>query len=103
MKNVDNTTGGRSGSSTRGSFDAVTIAFHWTTVLLVALLLSTGLATRYAGDAATLASLLIVHRSLGASVAAITAMRLGWRLTFAFLPPFPPHLPKAQRRATKIT
>jgi cytochrome b561 len=103
MKNVDNIAGGQSGSSTRSSFDAMTIAFHWTTALLVALLLVTGFATRYAGDAATLATLLIVHRSLGVSVAAITAMRLGWRLTFAFLPPFPAHLPKVQQRAAKMT
>jgi cytochrome b561 len=44
------------------------------------------------------AILLIVHRSLGVVTWAVAIVRLGWRLSYAYLPPFPQNMPKVQQR-----
>jgi cytochrome b561 len=73
----------------RTSFDGVTIAFHWTTVLIVLGLLTTALWHAQSHDDMTKALMLRIHRSLGVSVWTATAFRLLWRMTNAKLPPFP--------------
>ena len=72
----------------RRSFDAVTIAFHWATLILVLGLLTTALLHAKSHDDAAKAVLLQIHRSFGATVWVTTALRLFWRMTNAQLPPF---------------
>ena len=78
-------------------FDGVTIAFHWATAILVAGLFTTGWLMGAATSAAQAERLLYVHRSLGALGLAIAICRLLWRLSFAFLPPWPAAMPRIQR------
>jgi cytochrome b561 len=60
----------------RASFDCVTIAFHWTTVVLVLVLLTTALLHAQSHDDPTKALLLRIHQSVGAAVWMTTAFRL---------------------------
>jgi cytochrome b561 len=85
----------------RPPFDRVTIACHWTTLIAVLGLFAAALSIDHAPDPATAKLLLTIHRSLGVTVWALTAFRLGWRLTQASLPPFPATMPQAQRLAAK--
>ena len=86
----------------RPPFDAVTIAAHWTTVVLVAGLFGVAFMIGQARDAATAKVLLTVHRSLGVTVWSLTALRLGWRLTGATVPPLPGAMPAIQRLAARL-
>src|SRR6516164_770427 len=52
----------------RATFDSVTIALHWITVVLVLALLTTALLHAQSHDDATKALLLRIHRSLGVTV-----------------------------------
>jgi len=70
---------------------------------MVALVAATGYATRFVDDNSTLGELLTVHRSLGACVWTVAALRLLWRQTFAHLPPFPLHMPKVQQWTAKAS
>jgi cytochrome b561 len=89
----------------RPPFDGLTISLHWMTALLVLALFAT--AWLYAvveeqnSDLAPL--LLRTHRSLGGVVWAVTALRLGWRLTRARLPPFPAQMTMAHRAVVKLS
>ena len=87
----------------RTSFDGVTIAFHWVTVLVVLGLLTTALWHAQSHDDMTKALMLRIHRSLGVSVWAATAFRLVWRMTNAKLPPFPAEMTDIHRVLVKIT
>lgn len=73
---------------TRTSFDGVTIAFHWATLILVLGLLTTALLHAKTHDDEAKAVLLQIHRSFGVTVWVTTALRLFWRMTNAQLPPF---------------
>ena len=88
---------------TRPPFDRVTIVVHWTTVLLVLALFIVAFARSQAQDEASATALLTLHRSLGVTVWTLTALRLGWRLTGAFLPPFPETMGAAQRLAARLS
>ena len=79
-------------------FDRVSMALHWATVLLVAFQLTTA-ALPHEGEGAR--ALLTVHRSAGALTLAMVLFRLVWRARFAYLPAFPPRMPKLQRWAAK--
>ena len=85
--------------SKAGRFDQVSITLHWLTVLLVIAQFTTaswfGLGDRNA------ALLLMLHRSTGLLTLAVVLARLGWRHTFAHLPPFPEALPKPQKLAAQ--
>src|SRR5262252_4983216 len=85
----------------RATFDSVTIALHWITVVLVLALLTTALLHAQSHDDATKALLLRIHRSLGVTVWMTTAFRLVWRMTNAKLPPFPDHITHIERRSCK--
>jgi superoxide oxidase len=87
----------------RTSFDGVTIAFHWATVLVVLGLLTTALWHAQSHDDMTKALMLRIHRSLGVSVWTATAFRLVWRMTNAKLPPFPDEMTDIHRMLVKIT
>jgi superoxide oxidase len=73
----------------RTSFDGVTIAFHWVTVILVLGLLTTAIWSLQSHDDVLKVLLLRIHRSLGVTVWTVTVLRLVWRKTNAKLPPFP--------------
>jgi len=47
--------------------------------------------------------LLTIHRSLGVVTWAVAIVRLGWRLSYAYLPPFPQNMPKVQQRLAKAS
>jgi len=81
-----------------GRFDRVSIRLHWLTVLLVAFQLTTAFLPHEEGNGRMLRML---HRSAGVLTLAVVLFRLFWRARFAFLPPFPPNMSKAQQRAAK--
>jgi superoxide oxidase len=89
----------------RARFDGVTIGIHWATVLIVLALFATAwlyaLAEEQHSDFTPF--LLQIHRSLGVTVWAVTALRLAWRLTNASLPPFPPQMTTLHRAAVKLS
>jgi superoxide oxidase len=87
----------------RTSFDGVTIAFHWATVLVVLGLLTTALWHAQSHDEMTKALMLRIHRSLGVGVWTVTAFRLVWRMTNAKLPPFPDEMTDIHRLVVKIS
>ena len=82
-------------------FDGVSQALHWLTVLLViGQFVSAFLHEQRHGPAAEL--LLTFHRSAGIATWIVVVMRLSWRRWFAYLPPFPATMPKAQQWAAKL-
>lgn len=82
----------------RGRFDAVSISFHWLTVLLfVPLIASVALVN--SGSGLDPAILLAVHRGTGATLFVLTLARFWWRKAFARLPPFPETMSHAHRVA----
>ena len=87
----------------RTSFDAVTIAFHWATLILVLGLLTTAVLHGYSHDDADRALLLRIHRSFGVTVWLTTALRLAWRMTNAKLPPFPDDMGRLHRRLVQVS
>lgn len=56
------------------------IALHWLTVLLIVAMAVLGLSMTELPNSMTKLRLYALHKSLGLSVLAITALRLGWRL-----------------------
>src|ERR1700721_3018646 len=91
----------RTGDSQR-RFDIVTIGLHWATVTLIAGLFGSAWLL-LASDREHAAILLTVHRSLGVVTWAVAIVRLGWRLSYAYLPPFPPNMRKVQQRLAKAS
>jgi superoxide oxidase len=89
----------------RPPFDAVTMALHWATVLLVLSLFTTAwLHGQAEVRHSEYTSILIwIHRSLGATVWLATALRLAWRLTGAKLPPFPETMTPLHRTVVKAS
>ncbi len=89
----------------RAHFDSVTIAVHWVTVVVVLALFATAWLHALAEERhSNLTPLLLqIHRSLGVTVWAVTALRLAWRLTSASLPPFPPQMTALQRATVKLS
>jgi superoxide oxidase len=86
----------------RAPFDGVTIAIHWTTLVLVLGLVTSALMIEGANDPASAKLLFQVHRSLGVTTWTLAAARLVWRLTRATLPPFPATMGPAQRWAARL-
>jgi cytochrome b561 len=54
-----------------------------------------------ASDREHAAMLLTVHRSLGVVTWAVAIVRLAWRFSYAYLPPFPQNMSKVQQRLAK--
>jgi cytochrome b561 len=86
----------------RGRFDMLTIGLHWATVTLIAGMFASAWLL-LAGDREHAAMLLTVHRSLGVVTWVVAIFRLGWRLSCAYLPPFPQNMPKVQQRLAKAS
>jgi superoxide oxidase len=85
-----------------GRFDQASIVLHWLTVLLVVVQFASIWAHEAVGHHSGLAApLLSLHRSTGVLTWFVTVMRLFWRRTFAYLPPFPSSMPKFQQIAAK--
>ena len=86
----------------RKSFDGVTIAFHWVTVLIVLALLTTAAMHAQTHDDQTRVLMLRIHRSLGVTIWLVTVCRLLWRVMQAKLPPFPAHMTNLHRTCVTI-
>jgi cytochrome b561 len=81
-------------------FDRVSIALHWSTVLLIAFQLTTAFLPHEGQVARTL---LTLHRSAGTLTLAVVLVRLVWRSRFAYLPAYPASMSAPQRWAAKAT
>jgi cytochrome b561 len=84
-------------------FDAVTIALHWTTVILIVAMFATGWSLGLATDHDQEEILLYIHRSLGVLTWITALARITWRLGFAFSPPFPSAMPTIQQRVAHLS
>ena len=85
-----------------GRFDHVSIIMHWLTVLLIVIQFASVWAIEAAGDKSTLgAALLSLHMTTGALTWGVVVARLVWRHYLAYLPPFPPSMPKLQQTIAK--
>ena len=94
---------GRSREGEPRRFDAVTIALHWTTAALIAGMFASAWLHVVAEGGRYASLLLAIHRSLGLSVWVVAACRLGWRLRFGYLPPFPPGMSKPKQTLAKAS
>jgi cytochrome b561 len=83
----------------RQPFDSVSVCLHWmTAVLLLGMFASAWLHSMAEAQESVYASgFLQIHRSLGATIWVATGLRLAWRLTNAYLPPFPTDMTKVHR------
>jgi len=81
----------------------VTIALHWTTVGLIVGMFASGWSMGLATDHEQEETLLWLHRSLGVLTWITAFCRIVWRLSFAFLPPFPAAMPKIQQRVARLS
>jgi superoxide oxidase len=88
---------------TRPPFDALTIALHWSTLLLILGLLGTALLHSETRDHSLAQFLLHIHRSIGVTIWALTALRLGWRLTRARMPAFPMSMTTSHRLMVRLS
>ena len=86
----------------RRRFDILTIGLHWATVTLIAGMFASAWLL-LASDREHAAMLLTVHRSLGVVTWVVAIIRLWWRLSCAYLPPFPQNMPKMQQRLAKAS
>jgi len=91
------------GGLSRGRFDRLTRWMHWTTVFLVVFQFASGWSFALAEGTPLFAPLLLLHRSSGATVWAITALRFAWRSSLAHFPPFPGDLPRVMEWAAKTS
>jgi superoxide oxidase len=86
----------------RKRFDQTTIRLHWLTVFLIAVQFGSawlrGAVHHETGLAATI---LTIHRTAGMLTWFICLIRLVWRHSFAYLPPFPESMPKLQQAMAK--
>jgi len=83
-------------------FDQTSIVLHWLTVLLIVVQFASIWAHEAVGHHSNLAAeLLSLHRSAGVLTWVIVVARLCWRRYFAYLPPFPPSMPKFQQLIAK--
>jgi cytochrome b561 len=87
----------------RTSFDGVTLAFHWATVVLVLGLFTTAIWHGLSHDDVLRVLLLRIHRSFGVTVWTTTVLRLVWRKTNAKLPPFPDDMSQLHRTLVQIS
>ena len=82
-------------------FDNVTIALHWTTLLLILGMFASAWAYSTSNDSAQSNLTLAIHRSLGVAVWTVTLARLFWRRRFASIPALPADMPRIQQMAAK--
>ena len=83
-------------------FDPTSIVLHWLTALLIVVQFVSVWAHEAVGHQSDLAAaLLSLHRSTGILIWIVVVARLSWRRYFAYLPPFPPSMPKLQQIIAK--
>jgi cytochrome b561 len=83
-------------------FDQTSIALHWFTVLLIVVQFSSIWAREAVSHRSNWgAEILSLHESAGVSTWIVVVARLFWRRYFAYLPPFPPSMPKFQQTIAK--
>ena len=80
-----------------GQYSALAKWFHWTTVPLMALAITTGLTIRFMKDDVKM-SFYALHESTGLIILGLAVLRLGWR-AMSRPPALPDHLPAPMRRA----
>jgi superoxide oxidase len=74
------------------------IALHWFTVMLVLVQFTTAWWHEGLDHHSSLAVIVLAtHRSTGALIWFVALARLIWRHNFAYLPPFPPTMPRLQQ------
>jgi cytochrome b561 len=89
------------GAAPADSYDRITKAVHWATLLLVAGGVYVTVWTSHAMGSREQSALLVqLHRSIGVTIFALTLFRLAWRW-IAGIPPLPAELPLFQRVAAR--
>ncbi len=86
-------------------FDPLTIAMHWTTLLLLVAMFATAWSLKAATNGAAADGLLLAHRSTGALLWLLVLARLVWKASFgraAALPPTVGRLQHAVARANEL-
>src|SRR5579859_1010525 len=84
-------------------FDGTSIMLHWLTVILIVIQFSSAWLRESVDHRSPIAvSLLAAHLNSGVLVWVTGVTRLVWRHYFAYLPPFPPSLPKLQQTIAKV-
>jgi superoxide oxidase len=85
-----------------GRFDQISIALHWLTVLLIIVqFASAWLREAVEHDTRLAAAILASHQTTGVLTWIVVLVRLVWRYTFAYLPPFPQSMPQVQQWIAK--
>jgi cytochrome b561 len=87
----------------RPPFDILSITLHWTTLLFVLALLGSALLYGQVEERPWAAILLLVHRSLGVMLWALTVFQLVWRWTGARFPAFPASMSRLHRLAVRVS
>lgn len=87
----------------RPSFDILSITLHWSTLLFVLALLGSGLLYGQVEQRPWATTLLLVHRSMGVTLWALTVFRLAWRWTGARFPDFPASMSRLHRLAVRVS
>ena len=83
-------------------FDQTSMMLHWLTVLLIVVQFASIWTRESVEHQSQLGmALLSLHRSAGTLTWFTAVARLVWRRYFAYLPPFPPSMPKFQQIAAK--
>ena len=82
-------------------YDGVAIALHWTTVVLVAVLLTTGLTVAWGYEGSLKNTLYAVHKATGLLTFFVMAFRLTRRLMRG-TPPLPETVPPTMRRVSGV-
>lgn len=77
-------------------YSNVTVAFHWTTVVLVLLQVYLGFRFEWSEPGPARDEVFLWHKSVGVLILVLTLARLAYRLKYP-PPPFPPELPAWQR------
>jgi cytochrome b561 len=84
-----------------GRFDAVSIALHWGSVLIILGLFASAWSRGLAADRDSAAALLTLHRSMGVALWAVLVLRLAWRLSRGRRPALPPSMHPLQVLAAR--
>jgi cytochrome b561 len=83
-------------------FDQTSIILHWLTVLLIVVQFLSIWAREAVGHRSDWGTeILSLHESAGVLTWLVVVARLFWRRYFAYLPPFPPTMPKFQQIIAK--
>jgi cytochrome b561 len=83
-------------------FDQTSIILHWLTAVLIVVQFSSIWVREAVGHRSNLGTaILSLHESAGVLTWIVVVARLFWRRYFAYLPPFPPSMPKLQQTVAK--